>query len=1086
MKGFACFRGFELYTTWLSGLFFAVGCVFPGASELSVTFGQAPGEATITASGVDRGQVGALMFSDDLANWFPVAATTETSLGFSERSAASQRFFQLLESTPPTLSAAANWKTKLSLPSDKFLVEFKASEGGAWVPPGTKKPKETQWVKFTVLMDDLATVYFQDGNKLKFHYDFGTKYIPEFDDMTHMEFDGVTLYHAGRRAVMGAVLFSEKNSEYAIQLVGQARLPAAMVSFLWHLVDGAIEKPGELMGLYMPTYEQADSSGAVAEYLAQRNVPVVSAQRWETGSDAIYSFGSAMGRLVFVKGDKITGAFRNGDLTSDDILLTDHVPAEIPRVAGIVAMNPSTPNSHVAILAKNFRIPFYYEGTAATREELFSLAGREVMLRTSAGWGINSSVSGSATLVALEDDLPESFRQAVADYKAPPELEFKSKDKTDTYTLAMNQIKPSDSELVGGKAAKFSLLRKLIPKNSPDPAIAITFDLWDEFMEQRLANDKSMRHEIDARLAKAHQSGLQSDLADALKTVRDLIRDGEFVESQRQAIIAALSPFDRAKKIRFRSSTNMEDSRHFTGAGLYDSYSGCLLDDLDDDTDGPCGCDDSKSEERGVFRAIKRVYASFYNHNAYLERRHFGVDEDDVGMAILVHHSFPDEIELANGVAVSDYNSYSAGSFNMWSDLSTQVGATSVANPDSAAVPEEVYISFYKSSSGSTGRTLNFNKRSSLLQVGRDHVMDWKVDYEMLHKLFEKIAPGFSRYAVDRMKYTLDFEYKKVDPDWIVVKQVREVPQPQELTNPTPILAGGRAALRLFQGEARGSGGVFAYHRLKSTWDINAASRVLNTAGQKTSLITDAAWTRVLGGERVVVADGIEGWDSHRFSRGKRGNDTVLIEQWKETRDGETVTYKLSVVIPRWLPDPKSPVVYFDELTAYLEATYAKPRKNLSLNWETGKPSFKTVKTDEIQLSAFDPNETISPDDLPQDRLVEGKDGKKIEIEFFWPPHPTGPTAGYTAPLKAWKQTTITGLLDNPLILKGWFSQTYAPGHHNFWEEFIFEPSMEEGISEELLAEMEEADVKQIYLFIERWRSANAMIIGFDGKARAF
>ena len=75
----------------------SVAC-YPGASELSVTFGQAPGEATITASGVDQGQVGALMFSDDLANWFPVAATTETSLGFSERSAASQRFFQLLES----------------------------------------------------------------------------------------------------------------------------------------------------------------------------------------------------------------------------------------------------------------------------------------------------------------------------------------------------------------------------------------------------------------------------------------------------------------------------------------------------------------------------------------------------------------------------------------------------------------------------------------------------------------------------------------------------------------------------------------------------------------------------------------------------------------------------------------------------------------------------------------------------------------------------------------------------------------------------------------------------------------------------
>ena len=1055
------------------------------ASELSVRRGQPLGQVTVEASGIGQGRVGALMFSGDLANWFPAAATAEASLGFSERLGGGQRFFQLLETTPPKLSASANWKTRLSLPSDKFLVEFKAADGGAWVPPGTKKPKETQWVKFTVLMDDLVTVYFQDGNRLKFHYDFGTAHVPEFDDMTHMKFDGATLYHAGRRAVMGAVLFSEKNSEYAIQLVGQDKFPAPMVRFLWQLVDGALDKPERLRGLYMPTYEQADGSGAVAETLAQHDVPVVSAQRWETGTDAIYSFGWAMGRLVFVEGGNIAGAFRAGELTSGDILLTDHVPAEVPRVAGIVALNPSTPNSHVAILAKNFGVPFYYEGNEATRAGLPELAGREVMVRTSEGWGINSS-GATATLVALEADLPDAFRDAVARLKAPPNLKFAAKAKAGVYTLAMKSVKPSDTKLVGGKAAKFSLLRKLIPNNSPDPAIAITFDLWDEFMAQRLANGRSLRGEIDSRLAKAHEFGLPAELADALKGIRKLIRDGEFVESQRQALIAALSPFDHVQKIRFRSSTNMEDSRHFTGAGLYDSYSGCLLDDLDDDTAGPCACDGAKQNERGVFRAIKRVYASFYNDNAYLERRHFSVDEGDVGMAILVHHSFPDETELANGVAVSDYNSYSAGSFNMWTALSTQVGATSVANPDSAAVPEEVNISFYKSSSGSTGRTLNFNKRSSLLQVGRDHVMDWKVDYEMLHKLFEKIAPGFSRYAVDRMKYTLDFEYKKVDADRIVVKQVRELPQPQELTNPTPILAGGRATLRLFQGETGGSGGVFAYHRLKSIWNINAASRVLETTGQKSSIINAAAWTRVIDGEPLVVEDGIAGWPKHRFSTGKRGNETVLVDQWQESRDGKITRYKISVAIPRWLPDRNSPAVFLGELQIYLEANYSKPLKNLSIDWQTGKPTYKSVKTEEIQLSAFDPNETISPDDLPQDRMVEGKDEKKIEIEFFWPPHPTGPTAGYTAPLKAWKQTTITGLLDTPLVLKGWFSQTYAPGHHNFWEEFIFEPSMEEGISEELLAELEEADVKQIYLFIERWRSANAMIIGFDGKARVF
>ena len=37
-----------------------------------------------------------------------------------------------------------------------------------------------------------------------------------------------------------------------------------------------------------------------------------------------------------------------------------------------------------------------------------------------------------------------------------------------------------------------------------------------------------------------------------------------------------------------------------------------------------------------------------------------------------------------------------------------------------------------------------------------------------------------------------------------------------------------------------------------------------------------------------------------------------------------------------------------------------------------------------------------------------------------------------------------------------------------------------------VLAELEEADVRHIYIFNDRGRSTKAMIIGFNGKARAF
>ena len=51
--------------------------------------------------------------------------------------------------------------------------------------------------------------------------------------------------------------------------------------------------------------------------------------------------------------------------------------------------------------------------------------------------------------------------------------------------------------------------------------------------------------------------------------------------------------------------------------------------------------------------------------------------------------------------------------------------------------------------------------------------MKWKSDYESLHQLLEKVASGYSRYALDREKYTLDFEYKKIEPDKLIVKSAR-------------------------------------------------------------------------------------------------------------------------------------------------------------------------------------------------------------------------------------------------------------------------------------------------------------------------
>jgi hypothetical protein len=85
-----------------------------------------------------------------------------------------------------------------------------------------------------------------------------------------------------------------------------------------------------------------------------------------------------------------------------------------------------------------------------------------------------------------------------------------------------------------------------------------------------------------------------------------------------------------------------------------------------------------------------------------------------------------------------------------------------------------------------------------------------------------------------------------------------------------------------------------------------------------------------------------------------------------------------------------------------------------------------------------------------------------IRTQFYWPPPPSGPTAGYTAPLVRWVETTLTGLTSTPILLQNGYAQTYLPGHHNFWETFLFEPGLDPGVPPEVLTELQNRGIGRI------------------------
>lgn len=168
------------------------------------------------------------------------------------------------------------------------------------------------------------------------------------------------------------------------------------------------------------------------------------------------------------------------------------------------------------------------------------------------------------------------------------------------------------------------------------------------------------------------------------------------------------------------------------------------------------------------------------------------------------------------------------------------------------------------------------------------------------------------------------------------------------------------------------------------------------------------------------------------------------------------------------------PVVTLNDFTPQVTVTYATPMPIVDYDG-----TFKSTTTD---IALLEPRRQVTPGAIRIHRSIANGRGTRAEISFFWPDEPPF-AAGYTAPLVRFEETTLTGLTSQPIVLRGYYSQTYRPGHHNFTEEFIFEPRLEPGVSPDSLAELAAADIQYLHIHAG-FTTPDFHIIGFDGKVR--
>jgi hypothetical protein len=602
---------------------------------------------------------------------------------------------------------------------------------------------------------------FINGSRYELHLELMVEAFPEL-------FPGLT----GREYLR--LLFDPAVREYRAGAVTEYRLPGGGTRFGFTVV-GDPSTTGSItcddvravrteLRKRLPVDELAavPSDREQLGFLAECGVPVLDPTDLEY---EVYHRAAAFGTVRRLNAQELPRKVATAEVGFQDILVLEQAPSDIETiVSGVVTGSRQAPLSHVAVRSAARGTPNCYLKDAYGYFEAWD--GELVRLEC-------GSDSLSVESASLEE--AEAYWQQLE--PAPVAIEAPDRDYSelvDAVELSTAEQRAQALSRFGAKGRNLAWLRQnLAPELTPlgfliPSAHYFAFvesqrwsvDLGDGLAEHTFAEtleswQGSEQFRSNAALRRARLVGLQAAMEAATC-------DDALLEQVGQKLVATLGDSDVTA--RFRSSSNAEDGALFNGAGLYDSFSGCLADDLDDDELGPSRCDPSERNERTVCRALKRVWASLWNAKAYDERAFYGIDPSKVAMGVLVNER--SEAELANMVAFS-------GNPGVRTDqrylVNAQLGELPVVSPEPGVWPELVLLSLEEGNVTAIERVTP----SSLAAPGEQVVSDTN-----LTKLGSELSRLVDIYPFDQVPpdgrtFLLDTEWKVMPDGQLRIKQVR-------------------------------------------------------------------------------------------------------------------------------------------------------------------------------------------------------------------------------------------------------------------------------------------------------------------------
>jgi hypothetical protein len=453
-------------------------------------------------------------------------------------------------------------------------------------------------VLFVIDRKDGNKIYYVNKKRYKFHKDFvnGT-YLSlergkEFFDNNYLK--------PNRRFILGTLAYQSPIKRWTFEYWEGDLIPADQIELTYEVINKSFFAP---VAFKPNSLRQEEASRTLAKVQSVLQSDIAKEQAYQA-----LNIAKGLGRIHIIPklDDHVEIGF-------NEILVLDEVPVQLPPVAGIITSQPSTPLSHINLLAKGWGIPNAY------------IKNAKELLKQYDGWWVSF------------ETLRENYTIKRADMNQLREYQRRQAERLDvmkprynlseTRLLSLAQQRSRSSLAYGGKSANLGeVLNARLPGIVVPNGFTIPFYYYDDFIKRNnlddtifgLLNDQKFVHDPAYRREKLVQ-------------LRQTIEGAEFDPKLRQMVLQKVAREYDGKGLFVRSSSNSEDLPNFSGAGLYTTVP-------------------NVRGEQQLIDAIKKVWASLWNFEAYEARERASVDHSKIFMAVLLQEGINSE---SSGVMIS-------------------------------------------------------------------------------------------------------------------------------------------------------------------------------------------------------------------------------------------------------------------------------------------------------------------------------------------------------------------------------------------------------------------------------------------------